>query len=76
MYLSLIHISFTAGGSYTVPAGYTRMDLFAVGGGSSGNMAQTGTDYNNTAFGGGAGGYTKTVTGIVAVSYTHLVRAD
>ena len=41
-----IWLTFTASGSYTIPTGYSKMDVFAVGGGSSG------------ASNGGSGGYT------------------
>ena len=34
---AVINKTFTASGSYTVPVGYTKMDLFAVGGGAGGN---------------------------------------
>lgn len=53
---AVINKTFTAGGSYTIPAGYTRMDLFAVGGGSG--------DSGGNGSTGGGGGYTKTTSGI------------
>lgn len=47
--------------TYTIPAGFSRMDAFAVGGGGHGSSS----DYSNkTGGGGGGGGYTKTVKGI------------
>jgi len=47
--------------TYTIPAGFSRMDAFAVGGGGLGSSS----DYSNkTGGGGGGGGYTKTVKGI------------
>ena len=52
--------TFTASGSYTIPAGYTKMDLFAVGGGSAGLHGFSRT----IGSGGGGGGYTKTVANI------------
>ena len=56
-----INKTFTASGSYTIPTGYTKADIFCVGGGSSGS--------NNSGTGGGGGGsgYTKTFKN-VAVS--------
>ena len=51
--------TFTASQSFTIPAGYTKMDLFAVGGGASGNSGRGG---------GGGSGYTKTVKGIAVSS--------
>ena len=52
--------TFTASGSYTIPAGYTKMDLLAVGGGSAGLHGFSRT----IGSGGGGGGYTKTVANI------------
>lgn len=45
--------------NYTIPAGYSIVDIFCVGGGGGGSG---GSKY--IAGGGGAGGYTKTVKGI------------
>lgn len=54
---AVINKTFTASGSYTIPAGYTFADAFYVGGGASGA--------NNSIGGaGGASGYTRTLTGL------------
>lgn len=45
--------------TYTIPAGYSKVDLFAVGGGGGGSY---GTSYSGG--GGGGGGYTKTVKAV------------
>lgn len=58
---AVINKTFTAGGSYTIPVGYSKADIFCVGGGS-GNMPSYGGNYGNDGCGGG-GGYTKTVIG-------------
>ena len=58
---AVIKKTFTAGGSYTIPVGYSKADIFCVGGGS-GNMPSYGGNYGNDGCGGG-GGYTKTVIG-------------
>lgn len=55
---AIINKTFTVSGAYIIPAGYTKMDLFAVGGGSGG--------YTGNA--GGSGGYTKTINGITVSS--------
>ena len=55
-----IFVNFTSSTTYTIPVGYTMLDLFAVGGGSGGG----GANYN----GGGGGGYTQLVTGISVVA--------
>ena len=47
--------TFTASGSYTIPADIQKMDLFAVGGGSAGLHGFSRT----IGSGGGGGGYTK-----------------
>ena len=57
---AVINKTFTASGSYTVPAGYIKADIFCVGGGSGGVGYQSG--------GGGGGGYTKTVIGIAVAA--------
>lgn len=52
-------LTYTSSASYTIPQGYTKLDLFAVGGG--------GGSYNsskNSSACGAGGGYTKTVNGI------------
>lgn len=62
---AVINKTFTATGSYTIPAGYSRMDIFCVGGGGGGGGGGTAmSSYHGDAGGGGGGGYTKTVTGI------------
>lgn len=45
---------FTASASYTIPAGYTKMDIFAVGGGGGGKNGGTGS--SGRAGGGGGSG--------------------
>ena len=55
------NITITSTRTYSVPAGYTKMDVFCVGGGGGGNMGSSTYDVGG---GGGGGGYTKTVTGI------------
>ena len=57
---SVINKTFTVSGSYTIPAGYSKIDLFAVGGGSAGLYGFSRT----SGSGGGGGGYTKSVTNI------------
>lgn len=57
--------TFTASGSYTIPAGYTKMDLFAVGGGGGGCSS-----YSQSS--GGGGGYTSTTLGYSVVGGTTL----
>ena len=63
---AVIDKTFTASGSYTIPAGYAKIDIFCVGGGSGGG--------GYTDNGGGGGGYTKTVKGI-AVSVGQVLAA-
>ena len=63
---AVITKTFTTSGSYAVPAGYAKIDIFCVGGGSGGG--------GNSENGGGGGGYTKTVTGI-AVSTGQVLAA-
>lgn len=58
---AVINKTFTASGSYTIPAGYTKMDLFAVGGGGK---AKNGYYDQSTGAGGAGSGYTKTVNSI------------
>lgn len=60
---AVLNKTFTAGESYTIPAGYTKADLFAVGGG--GGAVNT---YNHGGSYGGSGGYTKTVKSIAVSS--------
>lgn len=52
---------FTASGTFTVPAGVTKIDVFLVGGGGGGGVRLGIGSYPR---GGGGGGYTKTVKGI------------
>ena len=47
--------------NYTIPTGYNKMDLFAVGGGGGGGDSSNGYGYSG---GGGGGGYTRTVKNI------------
>lgn len=58
--------TFTAGTTYTIPAGYTKMDIFCVGGGGAGGCGddEEVPGMHTPGGGGGGGGYTKTVTGI------------
>ena len=58
------NVSITSTRSYTVPTGYTKMDVFCVGGGGGGYNGSETSGWD-TGGGGGGGGYTKTVTGIV-----------
>jgi hypothetical protein len=54
--------------NYTIPAGYTSVDIFCVGGGGGGGRGQDGSSSSSGyGGGGGGGGYTSTV-GNVAVS--------
>ena len=57
---SVINKTFTTSTSYTIPAGYTKMDLFAVGGGGGGCAS-----YSQSS--GGGGGYTSTTLGYSVV---------
>ena len=60
-------MTFTTGWSYAIPDGYTMMDVFAVGGGSSGNSPRGDSKGYGICGGGGAGGYTRTATGIAVM---------
>lgn len=63
--LAVINKTFTATGTYTIPAGYSRMDIFCVGGGGGGGGGSTASsNYQGDSGAGGGGGYTRTVTGI------------
>lgn len=53
-------VNFTASQNYTVPAGYTLLDVFLVGGGSSGGRGYGSNRSWKYAGNGGGGGYTKT----------------
>lgn len=57
------NVTITSSRSYTVPTGYTKMDVFCVGGGSGGYYGNEASGWDVGGAGGG-GGYTKTVTGI------------
>lgn len=60
-----INKTFTVSGSYTVPAGYTKADLFVVGGGGRG---QDGFYDSQFGKGGAAGGKTATKIGLAISS--------
>ena len=55
-------LTFITSQNYTIPAGYNKIDLFAVGGGASGKAGDLET--NGYGGGGGGGGYTSTVNNI------------
>lgn len=56
-----LNMTITATQNYTIPAGFSSMDVFAVGGGGAGS----GSDWDDrTAGGGGGSGYTKTIKNI------------
>lgn len=57
---AVLNKTITASTAYTIPAGYSKMDLFAVGGGGGTGTGSKYVKYGN----GGASGFTKTVTGI------------
>lgn len=66
---AVINKTFTASGSYTIPVGYSKMDIFCVGGGGGGSGGGTAaSSYQGDGGSGGAGGYTKTVTAISIAS--------
>lgn len=64
--------TFTSSQTYTIPAGYTLMDAFLVGGGASGQRASGG--YNAYKYGGigGSGGRTTTQKNISVTSNESL----
>ncbi len=71
---------FTSSGTFTVPDGVHKVDIFCVGGGG-----RAGTSYKNSLYnhvgsggGGGAGGYTKTMLGVELTqpSYAIIVGAS
>lgn len=68
----VLYKTFTASEIYKVPAGYTKMDLFAVGGGTSG-AAGGQASFSNSGSAGGGSGYTKTVTGITVSNGQSLI---
>lgn len=58
---------FVSSGTFTVPAGVTKMDIFCVGGGGGGGNSVNGwggSTFRFTGGSGGGGGYTKTVYNI------------
>lgn len=62
---SQINKTFTSTQTYTIPAGYTSMDVFCVGGGGKGQRSYSGGDWEDTdGGGGGGGGFTSTVKNI------------
>ena len=67
---------FTASGTWTRPAGITKVVIEVQGAGGGGGVAPT--SYPEYTLGGSGGGYAKkfidvsSVTASVAVSYTHL----
>lgn len=61
----ILNKTFTAGGSYTIPEGYSKMDAFCVGGGGGGGKGDgSKSNFYGRGGGGGGGGYTKTVKNI------------
>lgn len=60
-------VTITSSRSYTVPVGYSLMDVFCVGGGSGGYYGNEASGWDVGGAGGG-GGYTKTVTNIAVSS--------
>ena len=59
---STITQTFTSSTTYTIPAGYTKIDLFAVGAGGATQSQYS--QYDEHRSGGGGGGYTVTKKGI------------
>ena len=59
--------TFTGSTTYTIPSGYTKMDVFCVGGGGNGGGKSSSSSYTSGQ-GGGAGGYTKTTKNISIAS--------
>ena len=58
--------TYTSSQNVTVPAGYTLVDIFCVGGGAGGQGGGTGSsNYPGDSGDGGSGGYTNTVYNIV-----------
>lgn len=50
--------TFTSSGTFTVPAGVSKIDIFCVGGGGGGGGSRGGNGNRNNAGAGGGGGYT------------------
>ena len=68
--------TFTYTQNFTIPDGYTRADIFCVGGGGNGGNVKRDTSSTNPYEGGsgGGGGYTTTVINVsVTPGSTHLV---
>ena len=57
-------ITITSTRTYSIPAGYSIMDIFCVGGGSGGTGGNKGTGSRQLSGSGGGSGYTSTKTGI------------
>lgn len=49
-------ISVTSSTNYTIPSGYSTMDIFCVGGGGGGSRGEDGSSSHNGSGGGGGGG--------------------
>lgn len=47
--------------NYTIPAGYTSVDIFCVGGGGGGGRGQDGSS-SSSGYGGGGGGGSRTLS--------------
>lgn len=64
-----INKTFTSSQTYTIPAGYTSLDVFCVGGGSCGIGGNSASNYVDCCGGGGgAGGHTTTKKNIAISS--------
>ena len=63
--IAAIYRTFTSSTNYTIPSGYTKLDLFLVGGGAGGGNGYASSKYSSAYGGGGAGsGYTTSIFGI------------
>ncbi len=59
------NLTFSSGSTYTIPSGYSSIDIFCVGGGGGGSRGEDGTSaHNGSGGGGGGGGACVTKTGI------------
>lgn len=67
---SAIQKIFTSTQTYTIPVGYTKLDVFCVGGGGSGGYGNPGNADARCSGGGGGGGYTVTRKGITVTPGT------